>query len=196
MGPAKSIEAIGRFGSFKPHLARRIDRATAFTASSCPMTHERSASSMLDSTVASSAVMRCTGMPLQAAAMCSISSTSTTWGPHPSTSNASTPFSTRLFFTSSSRARSKLASSNRPSRMRSSFIELTSLSWRHWSICSMDAASMSAPLASSLSFVAMYASMRAFDPASSIRSMALSGRNRSAMYRCEMATAASSAASV
>ena len=135
-------------------------------------------------------------MPLHDAAMDSMSSTSTTWGPTPATSNASTPFSIRPLFTSSSRARSKLASSNRPSRMRSSFIALTSLSWRHWSICSMDAASRRAPLNSSLSFAAMYASMRAFDPASSIRSIALSGRNRSAMYRCEMLTAASSAASV
>ena len=57
VGPAKSIEAIGRLGSFRPHRARRIDRATAFTASSCPMTHDRKASSILDNTAASSSVI-------------------------------------------------------------------------------------------------------------------------------------------
>ena len=38
VGPRNKNEPIGRFGSFNPLRARRIERATADTASSCPIT--------------------------------------------------------------------------------------------------------------------------------------------------------------
>ena len=38
VGPKNKKDPIGRFGSFKPALARRTAFDTATTASSCPMT--------------------------------------------------------------------------------------------------------------------------------------------------------------
>ena len=47
VGPKNKNEPIGRRGSFKPLLARRIERAIALTASDCPMTRLCSTDSKL-----------------------------------------------------------------------------------------------------------------------------------------------------
>lgn len=57
VGPAKSMAAMGRRGSLRPERARRIARATAPTASVCPITfsclpHQRHISNKQDATPA------------------------------------------------------------------------------------------------------------------------------------------------
>mmetsp|Transcript_8087 Transcript_8087/g.22501 ORF Transcript_8087/g.22501 Transcript_8087/m.22501 type:complete len:316 (-) Transcript_8087:1219-2166(-) len=196
VGPAKSMDAIGRFGSFRPHRVRLSERDTALTASSWPMTEPERSSSMFARISASSSVMRCTGMPLHIAATDSISSIVTfapPYAPSPVSSSIFTPSFVRLFLTSRSLSRNRVASSKRSPRTAASFASLTCFSARHISIASMDVALSTSPVCS---FWNMYCLMRAAEPASSIRSMALSGRKRSAMYREEIWTAAIIASSV
>mmetsp|Transcript_1043 Transcript_1043/g.3424 ORF Transcript_1043/g.3424 Transcript_1043/m.3424 type:complete len:338 (+) Transcript_1043:653-1666(+) len=195
VGPANKSDAIGRSALFKPHRARRIARVTAPTASAWPTTSFERVPAMLVNTPDSCCVIFCTGTPDQQLAMCSISETPTTrfsWEMDPE----ATPFATSAFVTSISRARNRDASSKFSSLILSSFIVRTSFSWRHWSICSMDTASSVAPAFWSDSLISKYRSIRALLPASSIKSRALSGRNRSGMYRDEIFTAASRASSV
>ncbi len=65
VGPRKTNEPIGRFGSCRPVRARRSAFATASTASSCPITRWCSRSSMWMSFSVSPSRSLSTGMPVQ-----------------------------------------------------------------------------------------------------------------------------------
>ena len=58
VGPRKMNEPLGRLGSFSPARVRRIDRASAAMAGSCPITRLCSSSSMRSSLAVSSSVSR------------------------------------------------------------------------------------------------------------------------------------------
>mmetsp|Transcript_1311 Transcript_1311/g.5363 ORF Transcript_1311/g.5363 Transcript_1311/m.5363 type:complete len:384 (+) Transcript_1311:1024-2175(+) len=151
VGPAKSMDAIGRFGSLSPHRVRLRDLDTALTASSWPITAPWRSWSMLARMACSSSVMRCTGMPLHIAATASISSTVTLappYAPSPVSSSTFTPSLERLVFTSRSLSRRRVASSKSKPLTAASFASLTCLSARHISIASMDVALSTSPLRS------------------------------------------------
>mmetsp|Transcript_15686 Transcript_15686/g.46300 ORF Transcript_15686/g.46300 Transcript_15686/m.46300 type:complete len:397 (-) Transcript_15686:930-2120(-) len=181
-------EAMGRLGFLSPTRARRMARAMADTASSCPITRPCSTSSILMSRSVSSDETFSIGMPVHCATMLAMSA-SVTVGPPPSTLSASAldcslaPASTAwiLALSSISLSRSWPAFSKSWPRTAASLSLTTALS------------SLSRSRASSGS--AMCRS-RTRDPASSIKSMALSGKKRSLMYWLLYFAAAMSESSV
>ena len=78
VGPRNRKEPMGRLGSLSPARARRMERAMALTASSCPITRLCNVSSSCIRRSASVCVMRCTGTPVQLATIWATSSSSTT----------------------------------------------------------------------------------------------------------------------
>src|SRR5919205_680595 len=64
VGPRKTNDPEGRFGSLMPAKVRRMERETALIASSCPTTRPCSASSICRSRWDSSSVIFLTGMPV------------------------------------------------------------------------------------------------------------------------------------
>src|SRR6266508_4028630 len=77
VGPRKTNEPIGRFGSCKPERARRSALATASTALCCPTTRWCSRSSMWISFSVSPSSRRETGIPVQRPTTSATSSSST-----------------------------------------------------------------------------------------------------------------------
>jgi hypothetical protein len=157
-------EPPGRFGSFRPARVRRIARLSAVTACSWPMTRLCSSSSILSSRVDSSSDSFTIGMPVATArtSAMSSSSTSATTSMSPAFHCFSRSPLARISFFSSSRsdaASSKSWLSIAPSLRRRTSAILSSNSRR--------------------SGGAVIRRIRSRDPASSIRSIALSGRNRS-----------------
>ena len=65
VGPRKRNDPTGRFGSLTPTRPRRMARATARTASSCPTTRACSVSSSVKSRALSLSLSLVTGMPVQ-----------------------------------------------------------------------------------------------------------------------------------
>mmetsp|Transcript_21124 Transcript_21124/g.55894 ORF Transcript_21124/g.55894 Transcript_21124/m.55894 type:complete len:200 (+) Transcript_21124:2-601(+) len=78
VGPENMKLAIGRFGFRRPARARRSERATALTASSCPMTDSWRISSRRISRADSLAETCSTAMPVQPATTAATSA-SVTW---------------------------------------------------------------------------------------------------------------------
>mmetsp|Transcript_180 Transcript_180/g.463 ORF Transcript_180/g.463 Transcript_180/m.463 type:complete len:242 (-) Transcript_180:1523-2248(-) len=193
VGPEKSMVAMGREGFFSPTRARRRARETAATASSWPTTRSCRMASSPCRRVTSSLESCSRGMPVQRDATRSIAATSTV--PTYASARLSPPAppaeETRAH-SSCSRSRSRLASSNISPRTAWSFASIT---WRSSAQVS-SISSMAAESSSSAALRFSKAAMRARLPASSIRSMHLSGMNRSATYRLESFTAASTASSV
>ena len=187
VGPEKMKEATGRLGFFRPVRARRMARDTATTASSWPTRRLCSVSSMAIRRALSSEDTLSTGMPVHMPTMEAMSF-SVTVGPVP-TSSASAAAASLLValmaaicaLSSISRSRSEPAFSKSWPRTAASF----SFSSARSSLSSSRAASGTAACCS-----------RTRLPASSIRSMALSGRKRSEMYWCANLAAHSIAASV
>ncbi len=180
-GPAKMNEPEGRFGSFRPARVRRIACDTALTASTWPMIRLCSSSSMRSRRVVSSSVSLNTGMPVQLArtsAICSSSTSATT-----SRSPSFHCFSRSAFWPRSCFS----ASRSLAARSKSCASIADSLSRRTSAIFSSN---------SRRSGGAVIRRMRMRAPASSMRSIALSGRNRSLMYRSASVAAATSAESV
>ena len=165
-GPAKMNEPPGRFGSFRPARVRRIARLSALTASSWPMTRLCSSSSILSSRVDSSSESFTIGMPVATASTSAISSSST---------SATTSMSpARHCFSRSPLARMSCFSSSRRRAAAS----------KSWPSMAPSLRRRTSPILSSnsrRSGGAVIRRMRSREPASSIRSMALSGRNRSEM---------------
>mmetsp|Transcript_47391 Transcript_47391/g.90491 ORF Transcript_47391/g.90491 Transcript_47391/m.90491 type:complete len:415 (+) Transcript_47391:1365-2609(+) len=179
-------EAIGRLGFLSPTRARRTAREMATTASSCPMMRVCSFSSISSRRFDSSEDTFSTGMPVQAATMAAMSLSVTTGPMPPSSSAASVSRLAEVMaeicaFSSISRSRSDPAFSKSCPRTAPSF----SLSRALSSLSSSRASSGRAAWRS-----------RTRDPASSIRSIALSGRKRSEMYWYDSCAAASNASSV
>ena len=165
-GPAKMNEPPGRFGSLRPARVRRIARDSALMASSWPMTRLWSSSSILSSRVDSASLSLTIGMPVAVASTSAISSSSTsaTTSMSPAFHCFSRSDLARISFFSSSRsdaANSKSCASIAPSFLRRTSAIFSSNSRR--------------------SGGAVIRRMRSREPASSIRSIALSGRNRSEM---------------
>ena len=77
VGPRKTNEPMGRFGSFRPARARRTALETISIASCWPMTRLCRSSSMWRSRWDSSSAMRMTGMPVHIETTWAISSSST-----------------------------------------------------------------------------------------------------------------------
>ena len=159
-------DPLGRFGSLSPARVRRIDCDTAATADSWPMIRLCSSSSMWMSFWVSSSVSLYTGMPVQMLRTSATASSSTS--SNRSTPSALTSASLAAFSSSSdfSWSRRRPASSKRCSST-ADFLA----SWTSFSFCSMSRRSGG---------VAMRL-MRRRLPASSMRSIALSGRKRSEM---------------
>jgi hypothetical protein len=78
LGPRKTKEPMGRLGSRSPARLRRMAFETALRASSWPMTHLRSSSSMRSSFSVSSSSTSETGMPVISAMTWQMSFSSTT----------------------------------------------------------------------------------------------------------------------
>lgn len=77
VGPRKRKLPMGRFGSFRPALARRMASATALMASSCPTTRLWSSSSSLKSFSLSPSRSLDTGIPVQRETISAMSSSVT-----------------------------------------------------------------------------------------------------------------------
>ena len=166
VGPEKMNEPMGRFGSLSPARERRMARDTARMASSCPTTEPCSSSSMRSSREASASWIRVTGMPVHRETMKAMASSSIT-GRRVCRSRSQSSCRRRIWFwRSRSRSRSDAARSKFWSRTASSLSTLT-LS--------------RSPLSAATSAGGACDASRARAPASSITSMALSGRNRSVM---------------
>jgi len=165
-GPAKMNDPPGRFGSFRPARVRRIACDSDLMASFCPITRRCSSSSMRSSRCDSSSVSLNTGMPVAVASTSAISSSFTS--ATASMSPAFHSFSLVSFLSIScfSVSRSAAAFSKSWESMADSFSRRTS------AIFSSN---------SRRSGGAVMRRIRIRDPASSIRSIALSGRNRSLM---------------
>ena len=163
-GPRKMNEPPGRRGSLSGERLRRMARATLLTASSWPMTRWCRASSQRRSFEASASVRLDTGTPVmsETTSAMSFSSTTTTFLLWRSCQDFSS--SSRLDVSSRSLSRRRAASSN---------------SWAvaAFDFCSLMRASSSSTCASSGGSVVLWTRVRA--PASSMMSMALSGRNLS-----------------
>ena len=161
VGPAKINEPDGRFGSFKPTRARRMERLNADTASSWPMMRLCSSVSMVMSFLDSAWVSLNTGMPVVWEITSAMTSSSTTIFTSDSPSRHEDSFCLRSASSFSCLSRSSAAFSK-------------SWSLMDWSFSS---ASLAIFVSSSLSSGgAVSRRMRRRAPASSIRSMALSGR--------------------
>ena len=78
VGPRNRNEPIGRFGSLSPTRPRRIARATADTASSCPTTRSCRMDSSFNSRSDSSSASLRTGIFVQSETMSAISFSPTT----------------------------------------------------------------------------------------------------------------------
>ncbi|SHV75928.1 Uncharacterised protein [Mycobacteroides abscessus subsp. abscessus] len=180
-GPAKMNEPEGRRGSFRPARVRRMALETALTASSWPMIRLCSSSSMRSSRVVSSSVSLNTGIPVQlpsTSAICSSSTSATTSkSPERHCFSRSARWATSCF----SESRRRAAFSKSCASMADSF------SRRASAIFSSN---------SRRSGGAVMRRMRMRAPASSIRSIALSGKNLSLMYRSARVAAATNAPSV
>ncbi len=165
-GPAKMNEPPGRFGSFNPARVRRIAWLSACMACSWPMTRLCSSSSILSSRCDSSSVSLKIGMPVAVASTSAISSSST-WA----TTSMSPAFHCR----------------SRSARSAIRFFSLSRSDAAFSKSCSSIADSFSRRTpairssSSRRSGGAVMRRMRSREPASSIRSIALSGRNRSLM---------------
>ncbi|COX06589.1 Uncharacterised protein [Mycobacterium tuberculosis] len=165
-GPAKMNEPDGRLGSFSPARVRRMALETALTASSCPMIRLCSSSSIRNSRVVSASVSLNTGIPVQlpsTSAICS-SSTSATTSRSPE----------RHCFSRSARCATSVFS-------RSRRLAAFSKSWASIADSFSRRASAIFSSNSRRSGGAVMRRIRIRAPASSIRSIALSGRNRSLM---------------
>ncbi len=166
VGPRKMNEPMGRLGSLRPARARRTARETVSIASSWPIIRWWRTSSILSSRSDSSWAMRVTGMPVHIATTCAISSSSTL-GVSPDTVDCQSLRSLSTF------SREVASASRR--------VAACSYSW------ALIAASFSLVIRSS-SFCAARSSGGAEEwrrrtrlAASSMRSIALSGRWRSVM---------------
>mmetsp|Transcript_38319 Transcript_38319/g.96301 ORF Transcript_38319/g.96301 Transcript_38319/m.96301 type:complete len:280 (+) Transcript_38319:768-1607(+) len=165
VGPQKRKPPMGRSGSFSPEQLRIMARATAPMASVCPTTRSARSSPRWRSRSRSPSCMRSTGMPVQLATTASMSSEPTTGcAAYSGLCVASASFS------SASRRKSRAASSYSPSPIASALARITCLS----SSPRPSMTSRSSPTVSRL-WLARKALMRARLPASSSRSMALSG---------------------
>ena len=160
-GPRKMNEPVGRFGSLIPARARRIALETAMIAASWPITRLCSSSSMRTSRCDSASVSLNTGMPVHIETMSAISSSPIS-GCSVCSSARHCSSSSRFFCVSlRSLSRSDAAFSN------SWFSIEASLSLRTFSISSSSSRYRGG---------ALIVLMRIRDAASSIRSIALSGR--------------------
>ena len=165
-GPRNTNEPVGRFGSFRPARERRIALETTSIAWCCPMTRLCSSSSMRMSFCVSASVSLNTGMPVHIETMSAISS-SPIEGRSPPSPDSQASSSSRLRFVSlRSVSRSDAAFSNSCASIAASFsrrvVSISSSSSRYTGGEDIDL-------------------MRMRDAASSIRSIALSGRKRSEM---------------
>ena len=179
VGPRKRKQPVGRSGSFRPTRPRRTARATAFTASSWPTTRRWRASSRWSSRWLSAWVRVVTGTPVQ-----------------PDTTAATSSAVTAPVFWPERQAAFSRSSSLRKSSSASRSMAAFSKSWPRMasSFSRRASATFSSRVRSSGGVPSR--SIRTREAASSMRSMALSGRRRSPMYRVERATAASMAPSV
>ena len=166
VGPAKMNEPPGRFGSFRPARVRRIAWERATTASSWPMTRLCSSSSMRRSLADSASVSLKTGMPVAMESTSVIRSSSTTETTSMSPSFHACSRSARM-------APNRCSSSRRAAAFSKSWPSMeASLSRRTTAIFSSSSRSSGG---------AVILRMARRAPASSIKSMALSGRKRSLM---------------
>ena len=160
-GPRKMNEPAGRFGSFRPERERRMALESAVTASSWPMMRSCRTPSIRKSFSVSASVRLLTGTPVDMDTTSAMSSTVTFCTVLEVSSSHCFSASSRSFFRASSSSRSSAARSKFWSPMARSF------SARHFR-------SFSSKSRSSLGSVMLRMRMRA--PASSMTSMALSGR--------------------
>mmetsp|Transcript_45744 Transcript_45744/g.145775 ORF Transcript_45744/g.145775 Transcript_45744/m.145775 type:complete len:202 (+) Transcript_45744:1071-1676(+) len=169
VGPEKSMLAMGLSGSLSPHRARFIACEIELTASVCPMTLSARVSPRWRRRSWSSADICSTGTPDHNEATRSMSATVTV---------TRVPSSSEYCcLSSTSRSLSRAASSKSPSLAASTLASWTDMS--SWKSCSASCTSTSSP--ASRSFLrAPSCTMRAREPASSMMSIALSGRKRSA----------------
>jgi len=164
VGPAKMNDPPGRFGSFSPARVRRMAWESALMASSWPTTRLCSPSSIFSSLEDSSSVSLITGMPVDIARTSAISSSLTS-----ETVSMSPDFQA---CSRSARSWERRASSSRRRAARS----------KSWSSIADSFSRFTAAIFSSISRRSGGAVMRRIRsraPASSIRSIALSGRWRS-----------------
>ncbi|CPU67578.1 Uncharacterised protein [Mycobacteroides abscessus] len=181
VGPAKMNDPPGRFGSLRPARVRRMACESALIAASWPTTRLCSSSSMLSRRLDSSSVSLKTGMPVAMARTSAISSSSTS-----ATVSRSPDF--HAFSLSARFAVSCFSLSRRPAAFSKSCASIAdSFSRRASAISSSSSLSSGG---------AVMRRMRRRAPASSMRSIALSGRNRSLMYRSASVAAETSAESV
>mmetsp|Transcript_11600 Transcript_11600/g.29531 ORF Transcript_11600/g.29531 Transcript_11600/m.29531 type:complete len:219 (-) Transcript_11600:1554-2210(-) len=187
VGPEKSIEATGRVGDLSPTEDLCIALEMARTASCCPITRSSrfSCSCNIRSLSLSSSLFR--GTPVHWVMISSIASRSTT---DKNDVSAEPPLSESRALSSSSLCCRREASSKVWPFTHSSFAWETCCSWDHKAWYSMSLSE------SPHSFLLLWAPMRARLPASSIKSIALSGRYLSAIYLDERDTAASRASLV
>ena len=181
VGPRKMKEPMGLFRSLSPTLPRRMARAMADTASSWPTTRLCRVSSSRSSRWPSSSVSCDTGTPVHMATMSAMALSSTT-----------------LFLRSFSAVHWSRAfsSSSRSSFCWSRREAARSKSWL-LTAAALSPSSSFILFSSSCRFSgAVKVRSRTLEAASSTRSMALSGRNLSEIYRAESFTAASMAPSV
>mmetsp|Transcript_31393 Transcript_31393/g.67758 ORF Transcript_31393/g.67758 Transcript_31393/m.67758 type:complete len:201 (+) Transcript_31393:938-1540(+) len=181
-------DAIGLLGFFRPTLALLMAFEMATTASSWPMTLLWRVSSIFKSLSLSSLDTFSTGIPVQLATMLEMSVSVTTGPVSPAASSSAWVSSLFFWVIASIWALSSIS---------------LSLSWPAFSkSCPLTAASFSlrralSSLSSSLASSGSWACLSlTLEPASSIKSMALSGKKRSEMYCEEYWAAASSASSV
>ena len=166
-GPRKTKEPVGRFGSLSPARERRIAFEMTSTAACCPMTRLWSSSSMRMSFAVSASVSLKTGMPVHIETMSAISSS-----PIAGRSVSASPASH-----CSSSSRLRCVSRRSASRRFAAFSNS----------CASIADSFSRRVVSISSSSSRYTGgevidlMRMRDAASSMRSIALSGRKRSEM---------------
>ncbi len=165
-GPAKMNEPPGRFGSFRPALVRLMACDSDLMASFWPITRRCSSSSIRSSRCDSSSVSLNTGMPVAVARTSAMSSSFTSAGVSMSPAFHSFSLASFLSISCFSLSRSEAAFSKSWESMADSFSRLTS-------------AMRSSK--SRRSGGAVIRRMRIREPASSIRSIALSGRNLSLM---------------
>ncbi|CAB4803528.1 unannotated protein [freshwater metagenome] len=163
-GPAKINEPPGRFGSLSPARVRRMACESALIAWSCPITRRWSSSSIRSRRAVSSSVNLKTGIPvaMESTSAMSSSSTSVTMSRSPAFHVFSrSAFSAMRFFSVSRR---EAAFSKSWPSIADSF------SLRTFAILSSNSRSSGG---------AVMRRIRKRDPASSIKSIALSGKKRS-----------------
>ena len=164
-GPAKINEPPGRRGSLSPARVRRMACESALMACSCPITRRWSSSSILSRRAVSSSVNLNTGIPVAVERTSAINSSSTSV-----TTSRSPAFHD---FSRSARSAMRFFSSSRSDAAFSkSWLSIAdSFSRRVFAIFSSNALSSGG---------AVMRRMRRREPASSMRSIALSGKKRSA----------------